>query len=217
MPMTPRAGLQVAKELADFIEREALQGLAIEAGAFWTGVAGVFARFAPENRRLLAVRDDLQGRIDDWHRQRRGQPHDAAATEAFLREIGYLVDEPAPFVIGTRNVDSEVATLAGPQLVVPSLNARFVLNAANARWGSLYDALYGTDALGDLPAPGPYDAARRTSGRKGTGGFHRKRGPSGPGDRGRGVLGGRGGRLRAVRAGEPATADGAGRSSGPDR
>ena len=160
MPMTPRAGLQVAKELADFIEREALQGLAIEAGAFWTGVAGVFARFAPENRRLLAVRDDLQGRIDDWHRQRRGQPHDAAATEAFLREIGYLVDEPAPFVIGTRNVDSEVATLAGPQLVVPSLNARFVLNAANARWGSLYDALYGTDALGDLPPSGPYDAAR---------------------------------------------------------
>ena len=82
MPMTPRAGLQVAKELADFIESEALQGLAIEAGAFWAGAAAVFARFAPENRRLLTVRDDLQGRIDDWHRQRRGQPHDAAATES---------------------------------------------------------------------------------------------------------------------------------------
>ncbi|WP_439476005.1 malate synthase G [Brevundimonas sp.] len=160
MSMTSRAGLQVAEELAAFIEGEALPGLAIEADAFWAGVAEVFARFAPENRRLLAVRDDLQARIDAWHRGRRGAAHDTAASEAFLREIGYLIDEPAPFAIGTRNVDAEVATLAGPQLVVPSLNARFVLNAANARWGSLYDALYGTDALGDLPPPGPFDAAR---------------------------------------------------------
>ena len=160
MSMTPRAGLQVAEELAAFIEEEALDGLGIGADAFWTGVASVFARFAPENRRLLAVRDDLQARIDAWHRGRRGAAHDVAATEAFLRGIGYLVDEPAPFSIGTRHVDAEVATLAGPQLVVPSLNARFVLNAANARWGSLYDALYGTDAPGDLPPAGPYDAAR---------------------------------------------------------
>jgi malate synthase len=160
MSMTPRAGLQVAEELAAFIEAEALDGLGIGADAFWTGVGSVFARFAPENRRLLAVRDDLQARIDAWHRGRRGAAHDGAATEAFLREIGYLVDEPAPFSIGTRHVDAEVATLAGPQLVVPSLNARFVLNAANARWGSLYDALYGTDAPGDLPPAGPYDAAR---------------------------------------------------------
>ena len=160
MSMTPRAGLLVAEELAAFIEGEALPGTGIEAETFWTGVAGIFARFAPENRRLLAVRDDLQARIDDWHRARRGVAHDGAAAEAFLRDIGYLVDEPAPFAIGTRNVDAEVATLAGPQLVVPSLNARFVLNAANARWGSLYDALYGTDALGDLPPPGPFDAAR---------------------------------------------------------
>ena len=160
MSMTPRAGLEVAGELAAFIEAEALPGTGLEADAFWTGVAAIFARFAPENRRLLAIRDDLQTRIDAWHRGRRGGVHDGAATEAFLREIGYLVDVPAPFAIGTRSVDAEVATLAGPQLVVPSLNARFVLNAANARWGSLYDALYGTDALGDLPPPGPFDPAR---------------------------------------------------------
>ncbi|MDP2213162.1 MAG: malate synthase G [Phenylobacterium sp.] len=158
--MTPRAGLLIAGTLADFIETEVLPGLALDADQFWLGTAGVFNRFAPENRRLLAVRDDLQARIDAWHTARRGLPHDAAATAAFLREIGYLVDEPAPFAIATRNVDAEVATLAGPQLVVPSLNARFVLNAANARWGSLYDALYGTDALGDLPPPGPFDDAR---------------------------------------------------------
>ena len=160
MSMMPRAGLEVAGELAAFIEAEALPGTGLEPAAFWTGVAAVFDRFAPENRRLLAIRDDLQARIDAWHLARRGAAHDGAASEAFLREIGYLVDAPAPFTIGTRNVDAEVATLAGPQLVVPSLNARFVLNAANARWGSLYDALYGTDALGDLPPPGPYDAAR---------------------------------------------------------
>ncbi|MGZ9114168.1 MAG: malate synthase G, partial [Brevundimonas sp.] len=160
MPMTPRAGLQVAEELAVFLEDEALPGTGVERDAFWTGVAAVFARFAPENRRLLAVRDDLQARIDAWHLERRGRPYNVSAATTFLRDIGYLADEPAPFAIGTRNVDAEVATLAGPQLVVPSLNARFVLNAANARWGSLYDALYGTDALGDPPPAGPYDAAR---------------------------------------------------------
>ncbi|MCS6622885.1 malate synthase G [Roseibacterium beibuensis] len=158
--MTPRAGLQVDDHLAAFIETEVLPGLDLDADRFWTGAADVFARFAPENRRLLAVRDDLQARIDAWHKARRGQPHDPAATAAFLREIGYLVPEPAPFAIGTQSVDAEVATLAGPQLVVPSLNARFVLNAANARWGSLYDALYGTDALGDLPKGGGYEPER---------------------------------------------------------
>ncbi len=160
MSMTPRAGLEVADELAAFLENEALPGTGVDADAFWTGVSAVFARFTPENRRLLAVRDDLQARIDAWHIQRRGQPYDVAAATAFLREIGYLADEPAPFAIGTGPVDAEVATLAGPQLVVPSLNARFVLNAANARWGSLYDALYGTDALGDVAPSGPYDDAR---------------------------------------------------------
>ena len=160
MPMTPRAGLQVDEQLAAFIETEVLPGLDLDADRFWTGAADVFARFAPENRRLLAARDDLQARIDAWHAERRGRPHDVAAATGFLREIGYLAPEPAPFAIGTRNVDAEVATLAGPQLVVPSLNARFVLNAANARWGSLYDALYGTDALGDLPRGGGYDPER---------------------------------------------------------
>ena len=160
MSMTPRAGLMVADELAAFIEGEALPGLGIEAVAFWAGTAAIFERFAPRNRRLLARRDELQSRIDAWHLERRGQPYDAAAAETFLRDIGYLVPEPAPFTIGTANVDAEVATMAGPQLVVPSLNARFVLNAANARWGSLYDALYGTDVLGDLPAGGGYDPVR---------------------------------------------------------
>ena len=160
MPMTPRAGLQVDEDLAAFIEAEVLPGLDLDADRFWTGAADVLARFAPVNRRLLAVRDELQARIDAWHTARRGQPHDPAASAAFLREIGYLAPEPAPFTVGTRNVDAEVATLAGPQLVVPVLNARFVLNAANARWGSLYDALYGTDALGDLPLAGGYDPER---------------------------------------------------------
>ena len=160
MPMTPRAGLQVADDLAAFIEAEVLPGLDLDQTAFWTGVAAIFARFAPENRRLLAVRDDLQARIDAWHAGRRGQPYDVGAATAFLRDIGYLAGEPGPFTIGSANVDPEVAVLAGPQLVVPSLNARFVLNAANARWGSLYDALYGTDALGDLPPAGGYDPER---------------------------------------------------------
>ncbi len=155
-----RAGLSVDVELSAFLEDEVLPGLGMGADAFWTGVAGVFERFAPENRKLLARRDQLQGQIDDWYRQRKGQPITAAATEGFFREIGYLVDEPAPFAVTTEHVDDELARLAGPQLVVPILNARFLLNAANARWGSLYDALYGTDALGDLPPAGRYDASR---------------------------------------------------------
>ncbi len=155
-----RAGLSVADELTTFIETEVLPGLGLEADAFWSGVADIFARFTPDNQRLLARRDELQAQIDEWYAARKGQPHDAAATEGFLREIGYLVPEPAPFQIGTERVDDELARLAGPQLVVPILNARFLLNAANARWGSLYDALYGTDALGDLPPPGGYDVER---------------------------------------------------------
>ena len=155
-----RAGLKVAGELIALIERDVLPGLGLDAPAFWSGAAALFERFAPENRALLARRDALQAQIDDWHRARRGQPYDVAASQAFLKEIGYLVEEPAPFTIGTEGVDAEVARMAGPQLVVPVLNARFLLNAANARWGSLYDALYGTDALGDLPSGGGYDAAR---------------------------------------------------------
>jgi malate synthase len=155
-----RAGLSVADELAAFIETEVLPGLGIAVDGFWAGVSDIFARFTPDNRALLATRDDLQSRIDAWHAARKGQSHDPLATEAFLREIGYLVPEPAPFQIGTERVDDELARLAGPQLVVPILNARFLLNAANARWGSLYDALYGTDALGDLPPAGGYDVER---------------------------------------------------------
>ncbi len=149
-----RAGLQVASVLADFVERRALPGTGLEPDAFWRGVADIFARFVPENRALLAKRDELQDQIDAAYRS--GKPVD----EAFLRDIGYLVNEPAPFAIGTENVDVEIAETAGPQLVVPSLNARFLLNAANARWGSLYDALYGTDAIPGAPEPGGYDQVR---------------------------------------------------------
>ncbi len=155
-----RAGLQVASVLADFIESRALPGTELEPNAFWRGVADIFAHLAPENRALLAKRDDIQARLDDWHAARRGQPIDPTEYQTFLREIGYLVDEPAPFTIGTENVDDEIASTAGPQLVVPSLNARFLLNAANARWGSLYDAVYGTDVLPGAPKPGGYDAER---------------------------------------------------------
>lgn len=158
--MTDRAGLQVAQALASFIEDRALPNTGIDADAFWRGVAAIFAQFAPENATLLAKRDSIQAQIDAWHQERAGQPLDAAAYQGFLRDIGYLVPEPAPFQIGSENVDDEVARLAGPQLVVPILNARFLLNAANARWGSLYDALYGTDAIPGAAAGKGYDAAR---------------------------------------------------------
>ncbi|TPG17617.1 malate synthase G [Sphingomonas koreensis] len=154
--MPIRAGLDVADPLARFIDGEVLPPLGIAADAFWTGVAAIFARFTPANRALLATRDRLQAQIDAWYDAHPG----LQMPESFLREIGYLVPEPAPFAIGTCHVDDEVATMAGPQLVVPLLNARFVLNAANARWGSLYDALYGTDVLPGAAEPGGYDQAR---------------------------------------------------------
>jgi malate synthase len=156
-----RAGLQIASVLADFAETTALPGTGVSADQFWQGLADILARFVPMNRALLAKRDALQKQLDDWHKANPGPISDMSAYQAFLHEIGYLVAEPAPFTIGTQNVDAEIATMAGPQLVVPALNDRFVLNAANARWGSLYDALYGTDAL-DAPAakPGGYDAER---------------------------------------------------------
>jgi malate synthase len=153
-----RSGLKVADVLAAFVEDEALPGTGIDAEHLWAGLAAVLARFVPVNRALLAKRDDLQAKIDAWHE---ANPFEQGAYEAFLREIGYLVPEPAPFTVDTANVDAEVATMAGPQLVVPALNTRFALNAANARWGSLYDALYGTDALDAPPAkPGGYDVER---------------------------------------------------------
>ena len=155
-----RAGLQVASELVDFIENRALPGTGVDVDAFWNGAADIFAALAPRNAALLARRDDLQAKIDAWHKARIGKPLDQAEYQGFLREIGYLVPEPAPFAIGSEKVDDEVARMAGPQLVVPILNARFLLNAANARWGSLYDALYGTDAIPGAPAGKGFDAAR---------------------------------------------------------
>ncbi|HKX22366.1 MAG TPA: malate synthase G, partial [Rhizorhapis sp.] len=160
MTMIEKAGLKVDERLVRFIEDRALSGTAIDAEAFWRGAAGIFARFAPENAALLAKRDDMQARIDAWYRERPGRPIDMDAYQAFLKDIGYLVEEPAPFSISSRNVDAELATLAGPQLVVPVLNARFVLNAANARWGSLYDALYGTDAIPGAAQGQGYDPER---------------------------------------------------------
>ena len=152
-------GLRVDSRLASFVNDEALPGLDISAQAFWSGLAQIAADFVPRNRKLLAERERLQTAIDDWHRANPDAGTDALA--AFLREIGYLVEEPAPFAIGTAGVDPEIASIAGPQLVVPVLNARFLLNAANARWGSLYDALYGTDALdGTLPEGREYDPSR---------------------------------------------------------
>src|SRR3546814_7388855 len=116
-----------------FIEQRALPGTGLDVTKFWADFVGLLAKFAPENAALLAKREDLQTKIDAWHKAREGQAHDAASCQAFLREIGYLVPEPAPFSVGTQNVDLEIATMAGPQLVVPALNARFALNAANAR------------------------------------------------------------------------------------
>ena len=159
----PAAGLQIDNHLYRFITEQVLSSRPdIQAEAFWQGFAELLAEFAPRNRALLEKRDAIQQQIDDWHKQN-GAATDAAAYRAFLKEIGYLAEEPAPFKIGTQNVDREVAEQAGPQLVVPINNARYALNAANARWGSLYDALYGTDAIdqsGDLAAGKTYNPKR---------------------------------------------------------
>ena len=151
-------GLQVDSRLADFVNAKALPGTGVDGDAFWKGLSALIHDFGPRNRDLLAKREDLQAKIDQWHRDNRDI--DPAAYEAFLREIGYLVPEGGDFAVTSENVDPEIATTPGPQLVVPVMNARYALNAANARWGSLYDALYGTDAMGDLPAGGGYDPER---------------------------------------------------------
>jgi malate synthase len=158
---TQRHGLDVADILADFVENSVLPGTGVDADRFWSGYAELLAGLAPENRTLLERRAELQGRIDAWHKARGNQPWDTAAYRAFLTEIGYLVPEPAPFAIDNGRIDPEIALVAAPQLVVPVSNARFALNAANARWGSLYDALYGSDVLGPPPAGGGIDPARR--------------------------------------------------------
>ena len=157
---TAREGLQVDSRLAHFIEAEALPGTGVTAAAFWSGLSALIHELGPQNRDLLDRRAAIQAAIDDWHRDHRGQPRDPAAYRAFLEQIGYLVPEGPDFTIETANVDDEIAVVPGPQLVVPVTNARYALNAANARWGSLYDALYGTDAMGDLPSATGYDQAR---------------------------------------------------------
>ncbi|WAC27191.1 malate synthase G [Ancylobacter sp. SL191] len=141
------ANLKVDSALVDFIEREAIPGTGVDAAAFWKGFAALVAEFAPRNAALLAKRDELQKQIDAWHLAHKNKPVDPVAYEVFLAEIGYLLPEPEPFEVATVRVDDELARIPGPQLVVPVTNARYALNAANARWGSLYDALYGTDAL----------------------------------------------------------------------
>ncbi len=152
--------IAVAPELHAFINDEALPGTGIAADTFWSALDNMVHAFGQRNRDLLAVREQLQSRIDAWHRERRALPHDQVVYEAFLTEIGYLVPEGPDFQVTTANVDLEIAAVAGPQLVVPVSNARYAINAANARWGSLYDAYYGTDALGDLPSGSGFDSAR---------------------------------------------------------
>ena len=141
------AGLQVDQELSNFLTREVLPETGITADAFWSGLAGMVKELAPRNKALLAKRDDIQAKLDAWYKANRN--YAMADYQAYLREIGYLLPEGEDFQVTTANVDSEITSLAGPQLVVPVMNARYALNAANARWGSLYDALYGTDAISE--------------------------------------------------------------------
>lgn len=155
-----RADLAVSTPLAAFVEKEALPGVALAASDFWSGLSRLVRELGPKNRALLDKRGSLQRAIDDWHRARAGKPHDASEYRSFLEEIGYLVPDPDDVTVDTSDVDAEIALIAGPQLVCPVANRRFALNAANARWGSLYDALYGTDALGSTPPAGPFDADR---------------------------------------------------------
>ncbi len=160
---TEIAGLKIDKKIADFVAQEAVHGTDISAEDFWQSMADIFADFGSRNKALLAKREDLQRQIDDWHKAHKSSPHDAAAYKAFLQEIGYLVPEGDDFTIETENTDPEISTISGPQLVVPVKNARFAVNAANARWGSLYDAFYGTDAIaqeGEFAPEGNYSPVR---------------------------------------------------------
>lgn len=150
----------MAGELADFIETKALPGSGVDAQAFWAGLSSLAHDLGPENAALLERREELQSQIDDWHRDHRGQPHNHQAYRTFLSEIGYLIEDGEDFEIDTANVDPEIALVPGPQLVVPITNARYALNAANARWGSLYDCLYGTDAMGSPPPAGGFERGR---------------------------------------------------------
>ncbi len=155
-----RADLKVADTLAQFIETHALPGTGVATADFWAGLSALVHDLGPKNRALLEKRAEIQSQIDAWHKANRSAAHDPAAYRAFLEDIGYLVPEGPDFEIDTTNVDPEIAETPGAQLVVPIMNARFALNAANARWGSLYDALYGTDALGDVATGKGYDTER---------------------------------------------------------
>ena len=154
------AELSIAPVLHRFVEEEALPDSGVDPDRFWQGLADLVHQHGPRNRQLLERRTELQARLDAWHRDHRDHPPEPGEYQAFLEEIGYLESYGPDFLIDTEGSDTEIAELPGPQLVVPLTNARYALNAANARWGSLYDAVYGTDALGDLPDPGPYDPAR---------------------------------------------------------
>ena len=155
-------GLKVDVVLEGFIESEALPGTNISSENFWIGFSKLIKDLSIKNKSLLEKRENLQSQIDNWHIVRKGKPHDKESYISFLKEIGYLVPEGPKFNIETNNIDPEIANISGPQLVVPIMNARYALNAANARWGSFYDAIYGTDAMGDLPPDGGYNADRGT-------------------------------------------------------
>jgi len=160
MEVIHEAGLVVGAELHALLVNQALPGTGIAPDEFFAGMAELVADFGPRNRALLARREAMQTAIDDWHTERAGQPHEAVKYRGFLEGLEYLLPEGPDFTIETTNVDPEIRSIPAPQLVVPATNARYALNAANARWGSLYDALYGTDAMGDLPDPGPYSVDR---------------------------------------------------------
>ena len=153
-------GLNIDEKLVTFIESEAIPGTGVDTQKFWQGFAEIVEKLGPKNKTLLQKREDIQSKIDEYHITHRGQDIDIEDYKSFLYDIGYLVPEGENFKIDTSNVDEEIADLCGPQLVVPIMNARYALNAANARWGSLYDAFYGTDAMGDLPPKGGYSNDR---------------------------------------------------------
>lgn len=160
MARTEKYGLQVDDQLVDFVEANALPGIDVSADAFWKGLSGIVSTLGPINKTLLKERKEFKQKIDNWHIERRGKTFDALEYKGFLISIGYLVEEGSDFQIKTSNVDPEIASIAGPQLVVPITNARFALNAANARYGSLYDSVYGTDVLGGLSESKDYDPVR---------------------------------------------------------